>query len=198
MIDALLLFGQQEHIGIGIEYIDVAALQQRMTVQLHATTAADVLNAITHRFGYRWSSDGRMVRITHPGTMVGNRNLLNTRIATFKVSKRPLELADCNLKIAFYFALNPKSSGVLGDCPYGGIKYRIDGFEMKNATIRQFSTLSSLSTATERGWYSSRRGQWTKTSGTDFGKYWLTTGRMVNTVGACKCGVWVCKTVELP
>lgn len=137
MIDALLPFGQQKHIGIGIEYIDAAALQQRITVQLHATTVADVLNAVTHRFGYRWSTDGRVVRITHPGAIVGSRNLLNTRIPTFKVSEIPLELAACNLKIAFYFALNPKSSGVLGDCPYGGIEYRSDGLDMKNATIRQ-------------------------------------------------------------
>jgi hypothetical protein len=137
MIDALLLFGQQEHIGIGIEYIDAAALQRRITVQLRAVTVADVLEVITHRFGYRWSDEGRVVKITHAGAMVESRNLLNTRIPTFKVSEMPLELADCNLKIAFYFALNPKSSGVLGHCPYGGIEYRIDGLDMKNATTRQ-------------------------------------------------------------
>jgi hypothetical protein len=137
MIDALLLFGQQEHIGVGIDYIDAAALQQRVTIQLRAATVADVLDAITHRFGYRWSSNGRVVRITHSGAMVGSRNLLNTRIAKFKVSEMPLEQANCDLKIAFYFALNPKSSGIVGDCPYGGIEYRISGLDVKNTTVRQ-------------------------------------------------------------
>jgi len=137
MIDALLLFGQQEHIGIGIDYIDVAALEQRFTIQLRAATFADVLDVITHRFGYRWSTNGRVVRITHPGATVGSRSLLDTRIAKFKVSEMPLEQVDCNLKIAFYFALNPKSSGIVGDCPYGGIEYRIDGLDVKNATVRQ-------------------------------------------------------------
>ncbi len=137
MIDALLLFGQQEHIGIGIDYIDAAAFQQRVTIQLRAATVSDVLDAITHRFGYRWSTNGGVVRITHPGTMVGSRNLLNRRIAKFKVSEMPLEQADCSLKIAFYFALNPKSSGIVGDCPYGGIEYRISGLDVKHASVRQ-------------------------------------------------------------
>src|SRR2546423_15630246 len=33
LIDALLAFGRQEHIPIGIEYIDKAAFQQRISVQ---------------------------------------------------------------------------------------------------------------------------------------------------------------------
>jgi len=137
MIDAPLVFGQQEHLGVGIDYIDAAALQQRVTIRLRAATVADVLDAITHRFGYRWSSSGRLVRITHPGAMVGSRNLLNTRIAKFKVSEMPLEQANCELKSAFYFALNPKSSGIVGDCPYGGIEYQISGLDVKNTTVRQ-------------------------------------------------------------
>jgi hypothetical protein len=49
----------------------------------------------------------------------------------------PVELADCKLQGALYFALNPKSGGLLGDCPYGGIEQEIDGLEKKNATVRQ-------------------------------------------------------------
>lgn len=37
MIDALLLFGQQEHIGVGIDYVDAAALQQRVTAKVAMT-----------------------------------------------------------------------------------------------------------------------------------------------------------------
>jgi hypothetical protein len=112
MIDALLLFGQQEHIGVGIDYIDAAAFQQRVTIQLRDATVADVLDTITRPFGYQWSANGQVVRVTHPGGMVGKRNLLNTRIAEFEVSEMPIEQADCRLKIAFYFALHPNSSGI--------------------------------------------------------------------------------------
>ncbi len=120
--------------------------------------------------------------------MVGSRNLLNTRIAKFKVSEMPLEQDDCNLKIAFYFALNPKSSGIVGDCPYGGIEYRIDGLDVNNATVRQILDALVSQHGKEHGWYSSRRGQWTKTSGTDCGKCWLTTRRTASTAEDCKCG----------
>ena len=137
MIDALLLFGQQEHIGVGIDYIDAAAFQQRVTIQLRDATVADVLDTITRPFGYQWSANGQVVRVTHPGGMVGKRNLLNTRIAKFEVSEMPIEQADCRLKIAFHFALHPNSSGIAGDCPYGGIAYRIGSMEMKSATVRQ-------------------------------------------------------------
>lgn len=159
MIDALLLFGQQEHIGVGIDYIDTAALQQRVTIQLRAATVADVLDAITHPFGYRWSTNGRVVRITHLGAMVSSRNLLNTQIARFKVSDVPLEQADCNLKIAFYFALNPKSTGMVGDCLYGGIEYRIDPLDVRNATVGQI--LDALVSQHGNGAWVVQRPPWT-------------------------------------
>jgi len=159
MIDAVLLFGQQERIGLGIDYIDAAALQQRVTIHLRTATVADVLDAITRRFGYRWSTNGRVVRITHPGAMVGSRNLLNTRIAKFKVSDVPLEQADCNLKIAFYFALNPKGTGIVGDCPYGGLEYRIGPLDVKNATVGQI--LDALISQHGNGAWVVQQPRWT-------------------------------------
>jgi hypothetical protein len=137
MIDALLILGQREHIGIGIDYIDDVALERRITLQLHQTTLAEVLDAITRYFGYRWSSHGRVVTVTHSGAIRRRRNLLNRRIATFKVSTMPLELAGCRLRSAFYFGVHLKSVGLVGDCPYGGAEQTIDGLDMKNATVRQ-------------------------------------------------------------
>lgn len=137
MIDALLILGQQQRIGMGIDYIDRVAFEKKVDIHLRGVTVAEALNAITRPFEYRWLPDGRAIRITHRGAMVGNRNLLNTRIARFKVSKMPVELADCKVHGALYFALNPNSSGVLGDCPYGGIEHEVDGLEKKNATVRQ-------------------------------------------------------------
>lgn len=136
MIDALLMFGQQERIGIGIDYIDATALQQRVTVQLRATTVGHVLDSITHRFGYRWSVIGSVVRVTHTGAMVGERNLLNTRIPSFKVSDVPIRLADCNLRVTLYSVLNPTSKGILGDCMYSP-ESQVGRVEMENAPVWQ-------------------------------------------------------------
>ena len=80
MIDALLMFGQQERVGIGIDYIDAAAFERTITLQIHNATLGDILDAITQHFGYRWSSNGRVLTITHAGAMRGRRNLLNQRI----------------------------------------------------------------------------------------------------------------------
>jgi len=136
MVDALLLFGQQEQIGIGIDYIDARALQQKLTVELRATTVRHALDTITHHFGYRWLVNGPVVRVTHSGAMVGRRNLLNTRIANFKVSDMPIGLADCKLKGALHYALNPASDGIVGDCPYNA-ESRVRRVEMDNAPVRQ-------------------------------------------------------------
>ncbi len=137
LIDALLLLGQQEHIGIGIEYIDAPAFRRRVNLQLHDVTLAEVLNAITRPLGYSWSTVGNVLTITHSGAMVGKQNLLNTRIPRFKVPSMPIEEASCNLRIALYFALNPNSTGIAGDCLFGGLDSRIDNIELKNATVRQ-------------------------------------------------------------
>jgi len=136
MIDALLMFGQQEHIGIGIDYIDAPAFQQRVSVQLGATTVGHVLDSITHRFGYIWSMNGPVVRVTHAGAMVGKRNLLNKRIPRFKVSDMPIGLADCKLKGTLHSTLNPTSTGIVGDCPYS-TESKVRRVEMDNASVRQ-------------------------------------------------------------
>src|SRR2546423_5565726 len=65
LIDALLVFGAQEHIPIGIEYIDKAAFQQPISVELGKRNVKEILDAITHPVGYRWFIDGPVVLVTH-------------------------------------------------------------------------------------------------------------------------------------
>jgi hypothetical protein len=137
MIDALLLLGQQERIGIGIEYIDKAAFQKRVTLQFRDRNVEYVLNALTRPFGFRWSTDGQAITVTHTGAFAGSRNLLNTRIPKFNIEEMPLGQADCRLQVALYFAMNPNSEGVVGDCMFSGVTYRVGPLEMKNATVRE-------------------------------------------------------------
>ncbi len=51
LIDALLSFGGQEHIPIGIEYIDKAAFQQRISVEFRERNVKEILDAITQPVG---------------------------------------------------------------------------------------------------------------------------------------------------
>lgn len=67
LIDALLSFGAQEHIPIGIDYIDKAAFQRRMNLEFRERSVREILDALTHPLGYRWSTAGAVVSVTPDG-----------------------------------------------------------------------------------------------------------------------------------
>jgi len=137
LIDALLLLGQQEKIPIAIEYINAIAFEKQLTLQLRDQTLQEVLDALTHPFGYRWFTDGRVVTVTHHGALRDKRNLLNTRIPHFRISETEMHQADFALHIGLYFVLNPHSRGIVGDYPGGNFGFRVGPLDMKNGTVRE-------------------------------------------------------------
>jgi hypothetical protein len=136
LIDALLCFGQQDGIPIGIEYIDKAAFQQRITVEFRERNVKEVLDAITHLVGYRWSINGQVVSVTHEGALVGKSNLLNTRIPRFRIPETTMLEASLAVSLHLYVVLNP-TSGIAGDYPGGNPDFRVGPLDMKNATVRE-------------------------------------------------------------
>ena len=88
LIDALLSFGAQERIPIGIDYIDKAAFRQRMNLEFRERKVREILDALTHPLGYRWSMAGAVVSVTHDGALLGRSNLLNTRIPQFRIGRQ--------------------------------------------------------------------------------------------------------------
>jgi hypothetical protein len=136
LIDALLSFGAQEHTPFGIDYIDKAAFEQRMNLEFRERSVREVLDALTHPLGYRWSMAGAVVSVTHDGALVGKSNLLNTRIPQFRIGETSMHEASLALSLHLYFVLNPKSSGIAGDSPGGSLAFRVGPFDLKNATIR--------------------------------------------------------------
>jgi hypothetical protein len=138
MIDAVLQLGQEQRVPIGIEYIDDAAFRSRITLRVRNSTIGALLDAITHGQGYAWFNQGEVVMVTHRGEPRGRRNLLNTRIPEFAIEKEvTLQAASLKLLGALYWALNPHSTGIVGDYPGGNPKFRAGPLRMKNATIRE-------------------------------------------------------------
>jgi hypothetical protein len=137
VIDALLSFGAQEHIPIGIDYIEKAAFQQRINLELRERSVREILDALTHPLGYRWSMAGAVVSVTHNGALVGKSNLLNTRIPLFRIGETSMHEASLALSIQLHFVLNPKSSGIVGDSPGGNLAFRVGPFHLRNATVRE-------------------------------------------------------------
>jgi hypothetical protein len=135
-VDALLSFGAQEHIPIAIEYIDKAAFQQHINCEFRKRKVGDILNALTHPLGYRWSMMGPVVSVTHDGALVGKSNLLNARIPQFHIAETSMHEASLALSIHLYFVLNPNSGGIPGDSPGGNSAFRVGPFNLTNATVR--------------------------------------------------------------
>jgi hypothetical protein len=138
MIDALLQLGQEQQVPIGIEYIDAAAFRSPITLHARNSTMGALLDTITHGQGYRWSIQDGVVIVTNDGAPQGRKNLLNTRIPEFTIEKEvTLQAASLKLLGALYWALNPHSTGIMGDYPGGNPKFLLGPLRMKNAKIRQ-------------------------------------------------------------
>jgi hypothetical protein len=136
LIDALLSFGAQERIPIGIDYIDKAVFRQRMNLEFRERKVREILDALTHPLGYRWSMAGAVVSVTHDGALLGRSNLLNTRIPQFRIGETSMHEASLALSLHLYFVLNPQSGGIAGDSPGGNLAFRVGPFDLQNATVR--------------------------------------------------------------
>ena len=138
LIDALLQLGQEQHVPIGIEYIDAAAFRSRITLHIRNSTIGGLLGIITQGQGYSLFTQGAVVIVTHRGAPDGRKNLLNTRISGFTIDNEvTLQAASLKLLGALYWALNPHSTGIAGDYPGGNPNFRVGPLRMKNATVRQ-------------------------------------------------------------
>lgn len=137
LIDALLCFGQQERIPMAIEYIDKAAFQRRLTLEFRERTVKEILDALTHPVGYRWSINGGVVTVTHAGALKGRLNLLNARIPRFRIGETSMHEASHALSLHLYFVINPNSGGIAGDDPGGNLAFRAGPFDLKNTSVRE-------------------------------------------------------------
>jgi hypothetical protein len=136
LIDALLSFGQQEHVPIAIEYIDKPAFRRLLTFEFRNRPASDVLDTITQAVGYQWHLSRHVVSVTHRGALVGKSNLLNVRIPQFRIGETSMHEAGLALYLHLYFILNPHSNGIAGDSPGGNPAFRTGPFDLTNATVR--------------------------------------------------------------
>ena len=159
LIDALLSFGGQEYIPIGIEYIDKAAFQQPISVEFRERNVKEILDAIAHPVGYRWFINGPVVLVTHDGALFGKSNLLNTRIPQFRIEETSMHEASLALSLHLYFVLNPNSGGIAGDSPGGNLAFRVGPLDLKNTTVRDI--LNQIVSQHSKGAWVVQQPPWT-------------------------------------
>jgi hypothetical protein len=137
MIDALLQLGQEQHIPMGVEYIDAAAFQSRITLREQHAPAGKLLDAITHPHGYFWFVDEGVVIVSHWGAPHGRKNLLDTDISEFTAAREMrLQAVSHQLFEKLFFVLHPQAI-VAGDYPSGNPQFRTGPWTMRNVTVRQ-------------------------------------------------------------
>jgi len=136
MLEALLLLGQQEHVPLGIEYLDLEAVQKPISVNLHQTTFAEALKRIlSNGKGYSWQLEGRVVTVGHGG--VRQKTALNRVLPEFSIPKCSVQEANNALWMTLYNQLHPQVRGTLGDYNPGNFRYLLRPLKMHNASVRE-------------------------------------------------------------
>lgn len=138
MIDALLHLGQEYRVPLAIEYLDAAAFRKQVSFCVQNSTFGALLNTITHAQGYSWFVCDGVVIVTHKEVPQGAKNLLNTRIAEFRLPREEtLHAASLQLLSTLRFALHSDRNGIVGDYPTGNAQVRVGPWTMRNATVRR-------------------------------------------------------------
>jgi hypothetical protein len=118
-----------------------------------------LLDTITHGQGYRWFIQDGVVTVTHDGAPQGRKNLLNMLIPEFAIDKEmTLQAASLKLLGTLYWALNPHSTGIVGDYPSGNPRFRVGPLRMANATVRQI--LNRIVSQHRNGAWVVQQGSW--------------------------------------
>jgi hypothetical protein len=145
MLDALLQVGRQEHLPLGIEYLDPNDLDEPISVQLHGTSVGAVVNAILNqRRGYTWRIEKGVILIGHPGMPSGERNLLDVVLREFSVPERTVlfTAATVMLRAQLERQLHPPKPtpgavGTVGSISGGRIENQVGPLTLRNVTVRQ-------------------------------------------------------------
>lgn len=138
LLDALLQLGRERSLPLGIEYIDMKAVTEPITVEVKRATVAQVLDAIlSQEPGYSWSFQNGVVHITHTGVPAGGMNLLDRVLQDFSIPRVSLTDADRMLRMTVYMDIHPESRGFAGDFPGPISNTQLDPLDMHDATVRE-------------------------------------------------------------
>ncbi len=149
LLDALLSLGQQEHIPLGIEYVNLQDLERQVSVQVASTTVGSAVKAILGNFtGYTLHVADGVLNISHSDVPAGRRNLLDHVVPEFVID-RPTNLQTANnvLWMAFDRTLHQDNRGYIGHYPAGNTARVVGPLKMDHVTTR--SVLNRL--VRERG-----------------------------------------------
>lgn len=138
LVRALFKLGREQHIPMGIEYVDLDAVGKPISVHLGRTTIGAVVNAILRTSaGYTMRVNGSVLIIGHDKSPSVRRNLLDHVLPRFSIPGRTtLDQASTLLSMLLRESIRP-ARGYIGDSPPGDMTKRVGPIEMRNVTVRQ-------------------------------------------------------------
>ena len=87
LTETLLKFSHQQHLRIGIEYVDRASMDKPIEVRLENKTVRQALDSILHNGrGYSWRLRNGIIEITNTSASKRARSQLNTVIPVFTIA----------------------------------------------------------------------------------------------------------------
>jgi hypothetical protein len=138
LLDALLQLGQEQGIPLGIEYIDLKAVTDPISVDMGPATVAQVFDAILRQQpGYSWSVRGGVVCISHLGVPAGGLNLLDHVLTDFSIQKISITEAGNVLYMTLDKELHPGITGWGGSYAGDISRTEVGPFAMHNVTVRE-------------------------------------------------------------
>ncbi len=137
MLDALLQLGRETDVPLGIEYIDLHALRQPVSVALRDTTFGQVLDSILqYGQGYAWSTQNGVALIRNQKLpLAPSLNLFEFVIGKYTLP-RPATLAEASMLL--YMELDVRihgTKGFAGSYNPGDVRGKIDPLRLTNKTV---------------------------------------------------------------
>jgi hypothetical protein len=138
LVQALIKLGTEQHIPMGIEYVDLEAVEKPISVHLGRTTVGQAVGAmLSNLSGYRVRAEGPVLIISHVKTPSGRRNVLNRVLPRLVIKRTLLGFADGEVCLALLHALHPRAKGFVGDLHAERTHRFVGPIELRNVTVRQ-------------------------------------------------------------
>ncbi len=137
LLNALLQLGRDADVPLGIEFVDVDALHDRVNITLENKTFREVLDAILQSGqGYIWSAQHGVIFIQNQKLpLAPSSNLLEFVISEYALT-RPTTLAEANMLLLMELDVRIHGTqGFAGSYNPGDVRKKIDPLRLTNKTV---------------------------------------------------------------
>lgn len=139
LTETLLRFSHQQHLRVGIEYVDRASMDKPIEVRLENKTVRQALDSILHNGrGYSWRLRNGIIEITNTRASKRAQSQLNTVIPVFTIADgESAKMASVMLWWNLQLSLDKKLKGFGGDVPGNTRSPTLKPATLHNRSVRE-------------------------------------------------------------